>query len=474
MRVSLNLRRRATLLPANIASKVATQHRGKADKMQSRTRSGWLVMRLAGMLAVMFWAMLNPAHSSVLDESAIAGGFSNNHAAPTPVPGGITLVRGSTTANVHDFLVFEGLEPGAQTLTITFRRATSGAAAGGEVYFKQTPFNFAWDGTQAGTYTVNNGNPVRSVEISLPSSFAGGRLHVGLYQTHGPRVFYEIDAPRNVVLPPPPTGSGTMFPPDAPGGAYSTQFGAPTPVAPGYEAVEGVGRVGQHLFFVFNDLPAGAQTIIFEFTYPDGALPIYWAGGEVMVSERPFRWQWDGRSAGTFAISPFRQTSTLTLTTGASFGGTLHVGLFFTYGFGGINFRINVPSNATAPGLPDVQAGKHVRVVDQHGQGCAAIGSAGATGPQAAIPGACLEYVIEARNGGNGAATEIAIDDLLDANMIFIAAEHRGFDGPSGAADFRRPAGNTDCATGACRISLRNGHLAPGTRGQIIIRGLLK
>jgi uncharacterized repeat protein (TIGR01451 family) len=469
----------ATVSPVRPAKPLSTGKRACGGCAGVIGRLGHFV--LGAVLALMIAAMGAPVLANVLDEAAQPGGsFSNDFAAPTPVPGGTIAVVGTGTPNQHDFLVFEGLLPGAQTITLTLAPeggAAPGRNAGGEVYFKHAPFAYEWDGTHAGQFRVNYGRPTDTIEIALDAGFAGGRLYLALYYTHGERVTYQIAAPGNVALPAPVSssaGAGVMQPPDAPGGAYSTQWNNPTPVAPGFEGVEGVGQTGQHLFFVFTDLLTGSQTLTFEFTYPDGVLPAYWAGGDVLVREDPFRWQWDGTRIGGFAINPSQQSSTLTLTTAPGFQGTLHVGLFFTYGSGGVKFGINAPSNATAPGLPDVQAGKSVRVIDERGQGCAAVGGSALASPQAAIPGACMEFVIEARNAGNGVATDIAIDDLLNANLIFVAADMRGFDGPVGAAEFLHPADNTDCATATCRISLRNGHLAPGSSGRIVIRTLLK
>jgi hypothetical protein len=433
---------------------------------------------LRGMLAaVLILLGADAARATTLDESG--AGFSNDFARPTPVLGGVVTVTGTGSTNQHDFLVFEGLLPGEQTLTISFTRspdARPGENSEGEVYFQERPFRSAWDGEDAGSFRLTNGRRTRTVEIELEDDFAGGKLHVGLYFTDGGRVSYQISAPRNVVPPtpppPPPTGASVLVPADAPGGAFSTRWNNPTPVAPGYEAVEGeLGR--NDLFFVFTDLPPGVQTLTFEFSYPDGVFPFFWAGGTVMAREGPFRWNWDGTEIGDFAVNPLRPRSTMTLTTGPNFKGVLHVGLYFTYG-SRLKFRINAPSNAGPLGLPDVQAAKSVRVIDQRGQGCAAFGQTGAAPAQAAIPGACMEFVIDARNAGDGSARDIEIDDLLSANLVFVAAEVTGFDGPGSTADLRRPAGNTDCATGTCRISLRNGYLSPGSGGRIVIRTLLK
>lgn len=439
-----------------------------------------------GALAMSVFAMLAvaaaPAQANVLDEAAQPGGsFSAEFAAPTPVPESYTTVIGSGTPNDHDFLVFEALRPGAQTLTLTIERDPASEqvrSSGGEVYFKQDAFGYAWDGIEAGKFRVNYGRPTATVEITLDSGFAGGRLYLAIYYTDGPRVLFEIAAPTNDSLPPPPPpppppGPGVFGPEDAPGGAFSTSWSAPTPIGAGYDAVEGEGRGGTRLFFVFTDLPPGAQTLTLEFSYPDTALPLYWAGGSVLAREGPFRWEWDGTPVGDFAISPLNRTQRMTLTTSTGFEGVLHVGLYFTYG-SWVNFRIEVPSNAGPGGLPDIVARKTVRVIDERGQGCGTMDGIAVTGPQAAIPGACIEFTIAARNNGDGAATDIAIDDLLDPNLIFMGAEARGFDGPAAGADFLSPPGNTDCATGNCRIRLRNGHLAPGTGGHIVVRTLIK
>jgi uncharacterized repeat protein (TIGR01451 family) len=475
--MSSNHRQGATL-PPGMACKSGAEQPGYTAQVGNKF---WQMIRqcMAMLVLAAVVAFASPAAASTMDETSQPGGqFSNNFAAPTPVATGIVTVFGTGEENRHDFLVFEGLLPGEQILTITFNRAPGtrpGQNSGGEVLYRESPFLFAWDGESAGEFRLTNGRQTRTIEIELDDDFAGGDLYVGLYFTFGPSFSYEISAPTNVAPPPPPPappGVGVMLPADAPGGAFSTRATAPTPVPPGYIAVEGEGGRNA-LFFEFTNLPTGVQTLTFEFSYPDNVLPFYWAGGTVMASETPFRWDWDGTPIGNFAINPFRPRSTMTLTTGPNFGGTLHVGLYFTYG-SRVKFRLNVPSNASNPQLPDVQAAKSVRVIDTYGQGCAAIGASAAAPRQAAIPGACMEFLIEARNAGDGPATDIQIEDLLNPNLIFIAAIAEGFDPPGQGAEFRSPAANTDCATGACRINLRNGYLRPGSGGRIVIRTLIK
>lgn len=435
---------------------------------------------LGVMLALWLAVMAAPLHATVLDEAALPGGFSGEFATPTPVPTGTIGVVGTGEANDHDFLVFTALEPGAQTLRITLSRnsgAGPGQNSGGEVFFKTSPFLHGWDGSSAGRFRLNQGHNSHTLSITLDAGFAGGELHVGLYFTHGHPITYRIEAPGNTAPPPspPPIPPGdTMQPGDAPGGAYSNNWRNPTPVGPGYAGVEGTGGWPNSLYFVFTDLPDGIQTLEFEFSYPEGVAPIYWAGGTVIAREAPFRWAWDGTRVGDFQINPIQRTMTLSMTTGAGFQGTLYVGLLFTYG-SQVGFRINVPSNVPDPGgLPEVEAAKTVRVIDQFGGACATIGVGPAAGAQAAIPGACIEYVIEARNGGTGPATELAIEDRMGRHLIFVAAEVLGFDGPASTPDISLPARNTDCATGGCLVQLRDGHLGAGERGRIVIRGLLK
>ena len=118
---------------------------------------------------------------------------------------------------------------------------------------------------------------------------------------------------------------------------------------------------------------------------------------------------------------------------------------------------------------PDLTADKTVSVFAQDGAGCATIPGT-ATGGYA-VPGACMEYVISAvNNGATASADDIDLTDILPADLEFISAVEAVFTGGT----LTTPAANTDCAAGACTVSLTGASLAAGQTGTITIRALIK
>ena len=119
-----------------------------------------------------------------------------------------------------------------------------------------------------------------------------------------------------------------------------------------------------------------------------------------------------------------------------------------------------------------VEAVKAVSVFSQDGAGCAEIpGSAGPAGA-AALPGACLEYVISLTNRGSIDATDISMTDTLGPEVTFMAASRSGFDESAPAFAFSVPAAGTDCG-GGCVIGLTDARLAMDQTGTIRVRVLL-
>lgn len=120
---------------------------------------------------------------------------------------------------------------------------------------------------------------------------------------------------------------------------------------------------------------------------------------------------------------------------------------------------------------------KTVSIFTEDGSDCANNAATGDADPYA-IPGACVEYLITVENTGSASATSLAINDVLDDNLEFIAAWPLGF--VSGAfGNPALPAINTDCTGGACVINFENGELAAGTVatptvGTIKIRAIVK
>ena len=136
---------------------------------------------------------------------------------------------------------------------------------------------------------------------------------------------------------------------------------------------------------------------------------------------------------------------------------------------------------------PDLSATKQVTAIKEPGIGVASVtdcDTATAVANAKAIPGACIEYLIEVENtGATATATNLNIADILPANLTFVTA---GLDTPTtGFADdpaiagvgpvLTAPAANTVCdgTAGTCNIVLSDAVLAAGNIGQIRIRALI-
>ena len=141
---------------------------------------------------------------------------------------------------------------------------------------------------------------------------------------------------------------------------------------------------------------------------------------------------------------------------------------------------------------PDLSATKTVSVIKEPGiadpfvalTDCA---TATAVADAKAVPGACVEYVIEVENtGATATATNLVIDDILPAEVSFVAASLATTTG-TGFADDAGVAGtgptlsvpvtlaDSNCdGTTTCVIQLSDAELAAGEIGQIIIRAEVK
>ncbi len=148
----------------------------------------------------------------------------------------------------------------------------------------------------------------------------------------------------------------TMWETDAPGGAYSSSWSAPTQVAAGPTSIRGTGARGAFDNFVFSGLPSGAQTLEMVFAAPSTVDWSYSAGGNILWSTTPFRWGWDGQAlAPAIQLDHGVRSQTATLSLPTSFTGALYLALNFTHG-SNISYEIKALSNAVAApsisGLP--------------------------------------------------------------------------------------------------------------------------
>ena len=137
------------------------------------------------------------------------------------------------------------------------------------------------------------------------------------------------------------------------------------------------------------------------------------------------------------------------------------------------------PSAIVLGGTPtplpaEVEADKSVSVHSQDGARCGDLAGPRPPGPQAAIPGACLEYRIDTLNTGKGTAAELRIIDTLGPEIIFVEAAHAGYDTSAPEFSFSTPPAHTDCGGGACVVWIDDAALAGGEAGEIVIRAILK
>ncbi len=158
-------------------------------------------------------------------------------------------------------------------------------------------------------------------------------------------------------------GAATLTPQSV-GGAYSSDYRAPTQVGQGFTTITGTGSSNQMVELALTALPAGVQTLTISFSLPAGVTQqgpsngwsFYGAGGNILYSiGQPFQNSpYGGTSLGAFGVnnaSPSAFAQSLTLSLGSAFSGTLYLGLNFTYG-SNLAYSIDVPSNVAAVVLP--------------------------------------------------------------------------------------------------------------------------
>ncbi|MEL6692250.1 MAG: hypothetical protein AAFQ12_04355 [Pseudomonadota bacterium] len=140
----------------------------------------------------------------------------------------------------------------------------------------------------------------------------------------------------------------------------------------------------------------------------------------------------------------------------------------------------------------DLTASKTVLVIKEPGTDDPFVGltdcdTATAEANAKAVPGSCVEYIIQVQNNGvTATATNLVIDDILPAEVSFVAASlatttGTGFEDDTGVTGTgptltvpTTPA-ESDCnGTTTCVIQLSDATLAAGEVGQIVIRAEVK
>lgn len=137
----------------------------------------------------------------------------------------------------------------------------------------------------------------------------------------------------------------TLLERDLPGGEFSGDWRAPTVIAAGTERIGGTGGASSDDYFLFTGLPAGAQSLVLEFSAPDGIGYSYSAGGAVLFDTEPFAYEWAGSCAATVQLDHHRRRQSVTLALPEVFAGRLYLAFNFTHGED-IAYALSVPSNA--------------------------------------------------------------------------------------------------------------------------------
>lgn len=142
----------------------------------------------------------------------------------------------------------------------------------------------------------------------------------------------------------------TLAESDLPGG-FSASYAAPTAIGTGVTTITGTLQAHVYDYFVFTGLPAGAQTLTFDFAVPTVPGRNFVANGGVNYSTAPFT----GRNAGVkFAnikLSTRILTDQVTLTLDQAFTGPLYLAVYLNVG-AGVPYQISAPSNAIATPVP--------------------------------------------------------------------------------------------------------------------------
>lgn len=144
--------------------------------------------------------------------------------------------------------------------------------------------------------------------------------------------------------------AATLNESDVANGAFSSAWSKPTAVGRDVDVIQGVGAGNRYDIFALS-LPTGAQRLTFDFTAPAGYGNSYSAGGEILTSEGPFRWDWDGKREGRVQVDVRNPSQTFTLDLADSFGGTLYLALAFTHGEN-LAYNITAPGNAVLSPAP--------------------------------------------------------------------------------------------------------------------------
>ena len=165
--------------------------------------------------AVTVVLMSAPSGAATINEGSL-GDFSNDYAAPTVIGNGYETVDGATSVGDLDFVEFNGLAAGAQTVSVTFTSPSVGSffISSGTLRYSTQPFTTSTDGTLAGAFSIYDfgffSSTTQTLSFNLDSAF-NGSLFVSLALALGSPVSYSISIPGNAPAPVPLPASAALL-----------------------------------------------------------------------------------------------------------------------------------------------------------------------------------------------------------------------------------------------------------------------
>ena len=165
--------------------------------------------------AVTVVLMSAPSGAATINEGSL-GDFSNDYAAPTVIGNGYETVDGATSVGDLDFVEFNGLAAGAQTVSVTFTSPSVGSffISSGTLRYSTQPFTTSTDGTLAGAFSIYDfgffSSTTQTLSFNLDSAF-NGSLFVSLSLALGSPVSYSISIPGNAYVAPVPLPASALL-----------------------------------------------------------------------------------------------------------------------------------------------------------------------------------------------------------------------------------------------------------------------
>lgn len=153
--------------------------------------------------------------AATINEGSL-GDFSNDYAAPTVIGNGYETVDGATSVGDLDFVEFNGLAAGAQTVSVTVTSPSVGSffLSSGTLRYSTQPFTSSTSGTLAGTFSIYDfgffSSTTQTLSFNLDSAF-NGSLFVSLSLALGSPVTYSISIPGNAYVAPVPLPASALL-----------------------------------------------------------------------------------------------------------------------------------------------------------------------------------------------------------------------------------------------------------------------